>query len=131
MEIKTSVKTKIVFNGHEYGSVDEMPEEVRRLYRDVIALAAKGGLNIKRSSKTEFKFNDKVYKIADEMPPDVRLAYDTVMKKIDANQHGIPDAFERGRPADASPRRSLFSVVSMVSLIILIAWLVVIILRRV
>ena len=123
MEIKTSFNTKIVFNGQEYGSVDEMPEEVRRHYRDVIALAAKGGLNVKRSSNIEFKFNDKVYKVADEMPPIVRLAFDKVMKKIDANKNG-------GRPA-ASPRRSLFSIFSTVSLIALIVWLVVIILRRV
>jgi hypothetical protein len=59
----------------------------------------------------------------DEMPPDVRLVYDEIIKKIDANENG-------GR-AVASPPRSMFSVVSTVSLILLIVWLVIIILRRV
>jgi hypothetical protein len=125
MEISIAFKSKpkLVFNGREYGSVDEMPEDVRRLYRDAIALAAKGGPNVKVFSKTELWFNGKKYNSVNEMPPDVRLSYDKVMKAIDANQNG-------GR-AVASPRRSLFSVVSMVSLIILLVWLVVIILRHV
>jgi hypothetical protein len=123
MEIKITFKSKpkLVFNGREYASVDEMPEDVRRLYRDAIALAARGGSNVKVLSHTELWFNGKKYGSADEMPPDVRVVYDGVTKKIDANQ----------RRSAASPGRSLFSVVSTASLIILLVWLVIIILRRV
>jgi hypothetical protein len=116
-------KSKLVYNGCEYANVDEMPEDVRRLYRNAIALAAKGGPNVKVLSNTELWFNGKKYNSVDEMPPDVRLSYDSIMKNIGASQNG-------GRLIEG-PRRSLFSAVSTVTLIFLIIWLVVIILRRV
>ncbi len=125
MEISLSFKSKpkFVFNGQEYRSVDEMPEDVRRVYQTAIALAAKGGPNVKVVSTTELWFNGKKYNSVDEMPPEVRVVYDGIMKNTDANQDaGL---------ASARPSRSLFSVVSTVSLIILFAWLVVILLRRV
>ena len=99
-----------------------MPEDVRRVYRDAIALAAKGGPNVKVISQTELWFNGKKYNSVDEMPPEVRVVYDGVMKNIDANQ----DA----GPAGARPSRYPFWVVSTVSLILLLVWLV-IVLRRV
>jgi hypothetical protein len=118
MEISLSFKSKpkLVFNGKEYGSLDEMPDDVRRLYQSAITLAAKGGPNVKVLTQTDLWFNGKKYNSLDEMPPDVRRVYDEVMRS--------------GRREEAGPARSLFSVVSMVSLIILLVWLV-IILRRV
>ena len=122
MEIRTSFKTKFVFNGQEYNSIDEMPEDVRRLYRDTMALAAKGGLNVTRSSKISFQFGDKVFGDADQMPPEARHAYGQVMKKIEAGPGGVS--------AKAAPERVWFSIVSTATLIGLILWLIVIILRH-
>lgn len=119
MEISIAFKSKakLVFNGREYGSMDEMPEDVRRLYQTAIAQAAKGGPNVEVFSQTELWFNGKKYNSADEMPEDVRCVYDEVVRS--------------GRRSAASPARSLFSAVSMVSLIALIVWLVIIVLRRI
>ena len=119
MEVRLTFKSKpkFVFNGHEYESIDEMPEDVRRRYQDAIALAAKGGPNVKRVSHSELWFNGKKYNSADEMPSDVRRVYDEVIRS--------------GRGVTASPPRSRFSVVSTASLIVLLVWLVILLLRRV
>ena len=134
MEIKTTFRSgnsKLVFNGQEYGSADEMPEDVRRLYRAAIALAAKGGPNVKVSSITQIVFNGKTYNSVDEMPPDVRVMYNKVMKGMDANQGGGPNGVEDRVRVSIGPYRASFSWFGFATLIILLVWLVVIILQRI
>lgn len=73
--------TRVVFNGKEYSSVDEMPPDVRKLYDDVIASIASpdkaggsGGVHIKVA--TRLVVNGKEYTSVHEMPPLVRAAYE-------------------------------------------------------
>ena len=126
MEIRAVFKSssRIVFNGREYRSLDQMPEDIRRQYREAIALAAKGGPNVKVSSQTNIVINGRRYAGVDEMPPDDRLIYEGLMKNVDANRNGVPDALEGG-----ARRLSLFSILSRATLIALVVWLVIILLR--
>ncbi len=126
MEIRAVFKSdpRIVFNGREYRSLDQMPEDIRRQYREAIALAAKGGPNVNVSSQTDIVINGRRYAGVDEMPPDDRRIYEGLMKNVDANRNGVPDALE-----GAARRLSLFSILSRVTLIALVVWLVIILLR--
>ena len=126
MEIRAAFKSdsRIVFNGREFRSPDQMSEDVRRQYQDAIALAAKGGPNVKVSSQTEIVINGRRYAGVADMSPDDRPIYEDLMKKVDANRNGVPDALEGG-----ARRLSPFSILSRVTLIALVVWLVIILLR--
>jgi len=79
--------TKIVVNGREYDSVEQMPPEVREKYLQAIGTlrnAAGGGVSeIPRSGapaglvvKETFTYNGREYKSRDELPPEIRSLLD-------------------------------------------------------
>ena len=43
MSIKINITRKIVINGREYGSAEEMPEDLRRTYEKIMGTSAGGG----------------------------------------------------------------------------------------
>lgn len=114
----------IVIDGKTYNSVDEMPEEVRRLYEQARAtfrdqdanripdaieqprdLADKNRNGIPDiienttggsivASALKVLFDGREYNSLDDLPPDARAKYEQAMGTLDANRNGIPDFME-------------------------------------
>jgi len=98
MPANINVKTKIIFNGKEYGSPDELPPEQRKSYDQAIAnRSAYPQMHISGISKVTF--NGQTYNSRDEMPEEVRRIYDNAMEALDKNHDGIPDALQKGGQA--------------------------------
>jgi len=76
---------KIVVNGREYASVDEMPAAERQLYQGALAsLAAdpKSGTehHVTVNTKARIVVNGKQYGSLEDLPPDMRLIVETATK---------------------------------------------------
>ncbi len=75
---------KIVFNGREYGSVDEMPSDARAIYEKAVASlsgSAPAGVDqVSVKTKTKLVVNGKEYGSLDDVPKDVRTLYDFAMQ---------------------------------------------------
>lgn len=114
----------IVIDGKTYNSVNDMPEDVRRLYDqamrsfkdqdgnrvpDVIdhnhMLDDKNRNGIPDiventagapivANALKVLFDGKEYNSIDELPPDARAKYEQAMGTLDANRNGIPDFVE-------------------------------------
>lgn len=79
-----TLKTKIRYNGQEYGSPSELPPEVRAAYEQAVRgkAAGFGGMVKKRFF---VKVNGQSFAGEDEMPADVRKVRDDVMSVIENN----------------------------------------------
>ncbi|MEW6358863.1 MAG: hypothetical protein AB1696_21200 [Planctomycetota bacterium] len=83
--------SKIIFNGQEYSSVDDMPADVRRAYERVMGMFAdRDGDGVPDSVQqsdgaftadvvTKIVVNGREYNSLDEMPNDVRRMYEMAM----------------------------------------------------
>ncbi len=92
MPIKFNVKTRILVNGKEYSSPDEMPEDVRVKHEQ--ALANRGSTNVQMKSSSKITFNGQTFNSPDEMPSDMRRIYDSVMASVDHSHDGSQDALQ-------------------------------------
>lgn len=114
----------IIINGKTYNSLDEMPEDVRKQYEEVLStlkdenknhipdafenmtiFADKGrdgmpdvfeniSSNVLVSGSTKIIVDGKEFSSLADLPPDVRASYEQAMGKLDANQNGTPDFLE-------------------------------------
>jgi hypothetical protein len=83
MPLKIDVKNTVIVNGKEYGSVEEIPAEVREAFEKAVAGSQGSGRGeITLSLPGPITFNDRVYRNEAAMPPDVRDMYRGVMKAI-------------------------------------------------
>ena len=94
MSIKFNVKTRIVFNGKEYGSPEELPENVREAYEK--AMAGKSAVQLSAGANVKVVFNGKQYKSVDAMPPEERKLYEDAMALVDKE-----NTFPQGEPSPA------------------------------
>ncbi len=78
MGINVQLKWKLKVDGKEYGSVEEMPANIREAYQ-----RAKG---TSRIAATRIIFNGQEYESVEAMPPDVRQVYDGVMKAAETGK---------------------------------------------
>ena len=78
MGIKFDVKWKVKVNKKEYGSVEEMPSDVREAYEK-----AKGTA---RTTVTRIVFNGQEYPSVEAMPPDLRQVFEKVMKGAETGE---------------------------------------------
>jgi hypothetical protein len=98
---------KIIFNGREYSSVDEMPPDVREAYERITRTFADSdgdgvpdvleGLagNTVSTTTSKIVVNGREYSSVDEMPPDVRQIYERMAEmRADSDGDGMPDIFE-------------------------------------
>ena len=97
MGIKINVKTRFVVNGREYGSLHEMPEDVRQACgkdpdQAAISFAVNGS----------FVFNGQKYRSPEEMPEEIRRLYETAMKAVAAGRT-VPGAGASSPQTDAAP----------------------------
>ncbi len=110
MPYNISLRTKIIINGKEYNSIEEMEPEVRQQYERVIARrnTAKPGNPLQR--ETRILVNGIEYDSADKMPADIRKIYERMNSSFDDNHNGIPDIFENDpleSPSRMQSQRSL------------------------
>jgi hypothetical protein len=90
---KINISRKIVVNGREYPSVEEMPSDVRRVYEQAMAgagtaLHATGESGV----KAKIVFNGREYANVDTIPDDARGLYETAMEAVRAQGHVVPGA---------------------------------------
>jgi hypothetical protein len=122
--------TKIVFNGTEYSSVEEMPPDVRQAYEQMMGIFLDKNQNglpdawegmIAAHSDAAFnaiQFDGLTYTNLDQMPPEARQAYERAMSALnvfgDSNRNGIPDIVEGAlnMPAQAAPQPQQPALVS-------------------
>ena len=98
---------RIIFNGREYSSADDMPPDVREAFEGTMRLAAdsdrdgvpdvfegKDG-NVTSVTRQKVVVNGREYGSAEEMPSDVRQAYERMRSGlVDSDRDGVPDMFE-------------------------------------
>jgi len=98
---------RIVFNGREYSSADDMPPDVREAFERTMRFAAdsdRDGVpdvfegrngNVTSVTRQKIVVNGREYGSVDEMPPDVRQAYERMRSAlVDSDRDGVPDMFE-------------------------------------
>jgi hypothetical protein len=72
-----NVNRKITVNGKEYSSIDQLPEDIRRVYEEAMK-HGKMQVNV-NSSSFKISFNGKEYGSLDEMPENERSIYEKAM----------------------------------------------------
>ena len=95
------MNNKIVFNGQEYNSPEEMPSDVRQAYEAAMNMLSQRNssadspkVNIKVKTNIRFVYQGQTYNNPDEMSTEVRAAYDKAMEQIDKDHNGVPDFME-------------------------------------
>lgn len=87
-----NINKKIVVNGRQYRSVDEMPENIRQIYMKAIEAASGADHTVNlECTTTKIVFNGKIYSSPEEMPPETRRAYELILTTVEA-----------AKPADAA-----------------------------
>ena len=82
LNVKFNVNRKYIVNGKEYGSIEEMPENIRQTYEKATSsLRTNSGTSLE-GTKKKIKFNGQEYENAEAMPLDVRQTYDEMMMKL-------------------------------------------------
>ncbi len=93
MDFDVSIKRRIKVNGKEYGSLDEVPEELRKAVQDALGAAGAGG------GRGKITVNGVSYDSAEAMPQDVRRIYEQALRKAE----------EAGEKVDARPTKLGFT----------------------
>ena len=103
--IPGTMGNRIIFNGKEYQSVDEMPPDIRRAYEGVMGIFAdkdanglpdllEGHGNDISPRLTNIFHDGMVYHSIEDLPPEARAKYQAAMEKLDQDGNGIPDLVE-------------------------------------
>jgi hypothetical protein len=81
MNININVKRKFKINGKEYNSIEEMPDDIREIFKKTIGSQA-GEVHEATTSaaRTKVYFNGTEYDNIDAIPRDVRQLYEGVLK---------------------------------------------------
>lgn len=108
MNIKVTVNHTLTVNGKEYGSLDEMPEELRRAYERAVGNAQGVAGLIQRASKIVFQGNE--YGTAADMPGDVRKLYELAIAaaKFEKSRSTDAGAISGAKPARIVERNRVF-----------------------
>jgi hypothetical protein len=79
------IKRRIVVNGREYSSVEEMPEDIRRAYELAVATAGRETHATDPVGRpARIVFNGQEYGDVDEMPEDIRQLYRAAILALEA-----------------------------------------------
>ncbi|HEY4128276.1 MAG TPA: hypothetical protein VGN70_09545 [Gammaproteobacteria bacterium] len=100
----SSEKRPIVVAGKRYGSIEEMPAEVRRVYD----LARASQEDAETAAPVKLVFNGKEYEGLDSMPADVRKMYQTQQVAMETYRDFSVDATTpRAAKVDAPPQQRM------------------------
>lgn len=103
MKLNVDIKKKVVVNGQEYGSVAEMPEEIRRAYENAINTSLGAGQPAgPGGGGAKVVFNGREYRSLEEMPPETRRLYDMAVSAATQTERG--GGSESSRPAGTEVR---------------------------
>jgi hypothetical protein len=102
MPIKVNVKTKIIINGKEYASPEEMPADIWAKYEQALAKRS-ATPNSSGTMTSKITLNGQSYDSVDQMPEDVRQLYKSVMATVDKNDDGIPDLLQKDQQGSLEP----------------------------
>ena len=100
MNIKVTVNHKLTINGREYGSLDEMPEELRKAYER--AVGNDQGLAGLTQRASRIVFQGREYGTLTDMPADVRKLYELAIAAAKYEQSHLT---EIGATSDAKPTK--------------------------
>ncbi len=96
---------KIMMNGKEFHSLDDLPPEARAKYEQAMSkldanhngvpdiLENNSNSPIAQAS-IKFRVNGQEVNSLDSLPPEARAKYEQAMSKLDANHNGVPDFME-------------------------------------
>jgi hypothetical protein len=84
MNININVKRKFKINGKEYNSIEEMPDDIREIFKKTSVSQTGLGHEICRTTRTKIIFNGTEYDNVDAIPQDVRQLYENVLKGAEA-----------------------------------------------
>jgi hypothetical protein len=81
MNLNINIKRKFKINGKEYNSIEEMPDNIREIFKKAMGSSAvtehQTDLAVMR---TKILFNGTEYQSLDAMPEDARKLYEKVLK---------------------------------------------------
>jgi hypothetical protein len=107
INFNVNIKRKYKVNGQEYNSLDEMPADIREVFKKAMDTKAGTGTTLTtEKSHTRITFNGKDYDSTEAMPADIRLTYNKILKsaevgeKTDIGLSDISNTFftESGKP---------------------------------
>ncbi len=81
MNININVKRKFTINGKEYDSIEEMPDDIRQIFKKT--MDSPTGIGHQKShaaERTKIVINGTEYDSIDAIPQDVRRLYENVLK---------------------------------------------------
>jgi hypothetical protein len=124
MKLSVNVRRRIIINGKEYGSVEELPPDVRQAYGKAMALSA--GVS-PAAVRTEISFNGRTYDSVDAMPDADRELYRLAMNAVEMGepQAGVlarvptTSAVERSEARPIEPESSFSARWLMTTLLLL------------
>lgn len=91
MIFQINVNNKFIVNGKEYGSVEEMPADIREAYNKAIEGGSITFNNVGAIiTSNKIIFNGKEYASEDEMPEEIRILYKELMKTFSTSSVSIP-----------------------------------------
>jgi hypothetical protein len=76
MNTKVTVKTRIVVDGKEYHSLEELPAALRAAYEKAVASGAQA------RPTSRIVFNEQTYDTPEAMPADVRQLYEAALANL-------------------------------------------------
>ena len=103
MNTKITVTTKIVVNGKEYHSVEDLPPDVRSAYETAMASRAQA------HGTSHIVFNGRSYDSPEAMPAEVRRLYDAAMANLPNPGPSSPASTqELGAPVEPAKASRVF-----------------------
>ncbi len=95
MGVKVTVKRRFVVGGKEYGSLEELPADVRKAVETALARRGSEGEHAEpHEVHSSIIVNGHEYGSVDDMPPEVRRLYGGAMAAVDAGR--LPGAANPG-----------------------------------
>jgi hypothetical protein len=100
--INISVKHRILVNGKEYGSVDELPPDLRKAYEQAMGDPARA--HDARPGTPRIRVNGKEYESVEALPPELRQLCQDALRAAQSDELGQDTG---ATSADVFPRASL------------------------
>jgi hypothetical protein len=92
--LKIDVRRRIIVNGKEYGSVDELPPTLRNAYEQ--AMRRPPGVGAAGPAKTRIRLNGQEYDGVEALPPDLRQLYQDALRTVQGEALGQQAAATSG-----------------------------------